>query len=491
MRLEAVLFLVFLGISFLIGAVASRSVKSVSDYFVAGARMPWFFIVGTFVASNVSAGLFLGATNMTALHGYAMWCAYFTTSIGFILGIAVVGVLVRRLASHYEIYDFADILATRYCSQSNAVRALTTVVVPIVYVPLLAAQLIGLATIAGSMLDLPYETVLTGITLMVVLYTMLGGMIGVVWTDGFQFIVLLVGMILAVPIAMSALGDGDPAHGWQQITEMPQEIFKGMSDSWPWYLLLGQFVWIFSIPVQPHLVTRFLTARDERSILIALPVCVTAGLIIYSSTVPVGLLGKLTTPDLPAGGYYYVELARKSLGPWLGAFALAGIAAAALSTSSTILIVTGQSLSREVYQKWLVPDASDKQALVAARIAVMLVGLITFGIAWFQPLGIFWLVVLSASLLASVFFVPIFAGFFSQSASAKGAIAAMIAGGLAASVVFAINEWYDMHLFVSELFAGLGTSTLAMWIVSNRYPASAEERQVQDRLTRPVLEGVS
>jgi Na+/proline symporter len=316
-------------------------------------------------------------------------------------------------------------------------------------------------------------------------------MIGVVWTDGFQFIVLLVGMILAVPIAMSALGDGDPAHGWQQITEMPQEIFKGMSDSWPWYLLLGQFVWIFSIPVQPHLVTRFLTARDERSILIALPVCVTAGLIIYSSTVPVGLLGKLTTPDLPAGGYYYVELARKSLGPWLGAFALAGIAAAALSTSSTILIVTGQSLSREVYQKWLVPDASDKQALVAARIAVMLVGLITFGIAWFQPLGIFWLVVLSASLLASVFFVPIFAGFFSQSASAKGAIAAMIAGGLAAIVVFAINEWYDMHLFVSELFAGLGTSTLAMWIVSNRYPASAEERQVQDRLTRPVLEGVS
>ena len=112
MKLEGVLFISFLGISFLIGALASRSVKSVSDYFVAGARMPWFFIVGTFVASNVSAGLFLGATNMTAVHGYAMWCAYFTTSIGFVLGIAVVGVLVRRLASHYEIYDFADILAT-------------------------------------------------------------------------------------------------------------------------------------------------------------------------------------------------------------------------------------------------------------------------------------------------------------------------------------------------------------------------------------------
>jgi sodium/proline symporter len=483
-KLEGVLFIAFLGISFLIGALASRSVKSVSDYFVAGARMPWFFIVGTFVASNVSAGLFLGATNMTAVHGYAMWCAYFTTSIGFVLGIAVVGVLVRRLASHYEIYDFADILATRYCSHPNAVRALTTAVVPIVYIPLLAAQLIGLATIAGSMLDLPYQTVLSVITLMVVLYTMLGGMLGVVWTDGFQFMVLLVGMILAVPIAMTVAGDGFAMSGWQRITEMPQDIFKGVSPSWPWHLVLGQFVWLFSIPVQPHLVTRFLTARDERSILIALPVCVTAGLIIFASTVPVGLLGKLTTPDLASGGYYYVELARHSLGPWLGAFALAGIAAAALSTCSTILIVTGQSLSREVYQKLFVPEASEKQALAAARVAVLLVGLLTFGIAWHQPLGIFWLVVLSASLLASIFFVPLFVGFFMRSASAAGALASMIAGGLAVSVVFVLNEWFDSHFFVNELFAGLIASALAMWGVSRRYPATMEERQVLDTLAR-------
>ena len=484
MKLEAILFIAFLSISFLIGAFASRFVRNVSDYFVAGARMPWFFIVGTFVASNASAGLFLGATNMTALNGYAMWCAYFTTSIGFILGIAVIGVLVRRLAGHYEIYDFADILATRYCSHPSAVRALTTAVVPIVYIPLLAAQLIGLATIAGSMLDLPYQTVLTAITLMVVVYTMLGGMIGVVWTDGFQFLVMMVGMILAVPIAMTAAGDGSLAAGWQRITEMPQEIFQGVTPSWPWYLLLGQFVWIFSIPVQPHLVTRFLTARDERSILIALPVCLTAGLIIYASTVPIGLLGRLTTPDLPPGGYYYVELARNSLGPWLGGFALAGIAAAALSTCSTILIVTGQSLSREVYQKLLAPDASEKQALTAARIAVVLVGLITFVIAWHQPIGIFWLVVLSASLLASVFFVPFFAGFFIRSASATGAMASMIAGGLAASVVFALNEWFDSHFFLSELFAGLTASALAMWIMSRRHPASIEERQVLETLGR-------
>ena len=338
------MFVSFLGISFVIGAVAARSIKNTSDYFVAGARMPWFFLTGTFVASNVSAGLFLGATNMTGRHGYTIWCAYFTTSIGFFLAIAVIGVLVRRLASHYEIYDFADILATRYNSRPSGIRTVTTLILPIVYIPMLAAQFIALATIAGGIMGLPYHTVLTAIAVLVIAYTILGGMLGVVWTDGFQFIVLFLGLILAVPIAMKTVGGGDVAQGWTQLVNVSPDIFKWSTDDWPWFIVLGQFTWAFAAPIQPHLVTRFLTAKDEKQILIALPVCMTVGLIIYASTVPLGLLGRVATPELAEGGYYYMELARSQLGPWLGAFALAGIAAAALSTCSTALIVTGQQL---------------------------------------------------------------------------------------------------------------------------------------------------
>ncbi len=445
--------------------------------------MPWYFLTGTFVASNVSAGLFLGATNMTALHGYAMWCAYVTTSIGFLLSIAVVGVLVRRLASHYEILDFADILATRYCSRGKSVRAVTTLVLPIVYVPMLAAQFMGLATIAASIFDVSYHAMLTGIVILIVAYTLLGGMLGVVWTDGFQFIVLVLGLVVAVPVAMSAAGNGDPAEGWARLNTLGPDLFKWSTESWPWYLVLGQLTWAFSIPVQPHLVTRFLTARDERTILIALPVCLSAGLVIYASTVLVGLLGRLAAPELDSGAYYYIELARGQLGPWLGAFALAGIAAAALSTCSTALIITGQQLSREVYQKWLVPAADERESVLAARLAVFVVGMVAYGIAYFQLLNIFWLVVLSASLLASICFVPIFAGFFSKTASAQGALASMLAGGATSLVVFAVNEALDAHYFVSELFAGLLASGLAMWLVSRMRPAPAEERQVLQALS--------
>jgi Na+/proline symporter len=260
-------------------------------------------------------------------------------------------------------------------------------------------------------------------------------------------------------------------------------MYTWSTEAWPWYIVLGQFVWIFSIPVQPHLVTRFLSAKNERSILIALPACLTAGLIIYLSTVPIGLLGQAASAGLADGSYYYVVLARSLLGPWIGAFALAGIAAAALSTSSTGLIVTGQSLSREIYQKWLVPDATDRQALVAARTSIFVVGAITFGIAYFQFLSIFWLVVLSASLLASVFFVPIFAGLFTRTASATGALAAMVSGGLVALVVFAINKQLGTHYFVSELFAGIVASIIAMLFANHYSPSTAAERAVVDSIS--------
>ena len=478
MSLDASIFLGLLAASFVIGAIASRSVKNVSDYYVAGGRMPWYLLTGTFVASNVSAGLFLGATNMAGNNGYAMWCAYFTTSVGFVLAIAVVGVLVRRMSSQYEIYDFADILATRYSSRSGTIRSMTALILPVIYIPLLAAQFIALTTIAANMFGLPYHTLLTGIVLLVVGYTLLGGMLGVVWSDGFQFLVLFFGLLLAVPIGMYSIGNGDPGQAWEKILELPRSQFQWASEDWPWYLVLGQFAWLFAIPVQPHMVTRFLTARDERSIMISLPVCLTVGLLIYASTVPVGLLGRLTQPHLAAGEYYYVELARQHLGPWLGAFALAGISAAALSTCSTVLIVTGQSFSRELYQQWLVRDASEQQSLRMARLGVLLVGIIGFAIAWFQLLGIFWLVVLSASLLASVYFVPVMAGFFSPLASANGAIASMVAGGVTATSVFFLNQALGTHYFVSEVFAGLGASAAAMWLVSRRGAVTPAEREV-------------
>ena len=146
-----------------------------------------------------------------------------------------------------------------------------------------------------------------------------------------------------------------------------------------------------------------------------------------------------------------------------------------------MLIVSGQSFSRELCEHWLFPNASQRQTLWLARIGVLLVGIVGFSIAVYQPLGIFWLVVLSASLLAAVYFVPLIAGFAFPGASAAGAMAAMLLGGVVTLGVFFLNEAYDAHYFISEAFAGLAASALGMWYFSRRFPSSAEERDAYDK----------
>jgi hypothetical protein len=54
----------------------------------------------------------------------------------------------------------------------------------------------------------------------------------------------------------------------------------------------------------------------------------------------------------------------------------------------------------------------------------------------------------------------------------------MVAGGAGATAVFVLNQTLQAHYFVSEVFAGLGASAVAMWLVSRSGPVSAAEYDV-------------
>ena len=201
-------------------------------------------------------------------------------------------------------------------------------------------------------------------------------------------------------------------------------------------------------------------------------------LIIYTATVPLGLAGRVLEPDLEQGAYYYVVMAVDHFPVVVGALALAGIASAALSTCSTVLMITGQTFSRQVIQRIKMPPWFTQ--MHGARTGVLVVGITTWMIAEIQPLGIFWLVVLSASILASGFFVPLFLGMLWRRATAEGAVAAMLVGTVSAFAVYLVNDFYGTHYFISEVFAGLTVSAIVMVTISLKTSTSKEEILVMD-----------
>ena len=443
--------------------------------------MTWPVMAGSFVASNASIGFFLGSTNLGGKIGYTFWCAYVPSLIALPFAVGVLGVLVRRLAQFHPIYSFGDFLATRYVSRAGSIRTVAGVLVGVIYLPYMAAQFTGLAAITSSLTSLPYQAVLVGSVIFVVAFTLWGGMIGVIWTDTFMVLVLLLGMVLAVPGAIFYLG-GDPSLVWQRVLdELPPVIFQGVHPEWPLVAVGGQLVWIFGFSSEPHLLTRFLAAKDEKTVMKAMPLCVFVTMILYGSSIPVGLLGRLVSPELAANGYYYIELARV-LGPLIGGFALAGIAAAALSTCSTELLITSQTLSRDLYQKYLRPGASEREVVLVSRMSVLLVGCLTLAVAYYQEMGVFWLVFLSVSLLISAFFAPIVLGLLWNGGSGLAALVAMISGPLFAVLAFLVNQHFELELSSLEAWVGVSASVGTYFLVSRLYPPTADELRVASQL---------
>ncbi len=491
--MTVLVFVVVLALTLLVGALAGSKVHDIKGYYIAGGNVGPLLLTGTFLASNVSAALFLGATDVAAGVGYAFWCAYVPTAIGFLLCLGWMGPAVRRLARAREIFTFPEILGARFPSRAGPLRLLAALAIPALYLPYVAAQLDGVAAVLARILGLSEvaesvglpgarEVALCGVLGILLLYTLWGGMKAVVWTDLLQMGVLVVGILLLVPLALHFLGDGELALGTERaMAAAPDGAYSLTSDGWPWAMVFGQLVWLFAIPAQPHLMTRILAARDEGAIRAALPWCLLGLLLIYLSTIPVGLLGRAMVPELPEGGHYYVEVALAGLGAVPAGFALAGVAAAALSTGDTEVALAGQAVSRDLYQRHVDPDASESRVLFVARCAVFGTAALTFAIAWWQPSGIYWMGRASAALFAGAFFVPLAAGLSWRRTTGTGALAG-VGAGLIGTLGFALAKLGGLDTPIPEFAVGLACATLGLVIGSLATSVGEDELAAADAM---------
>ena len=126
-----------------------------------------------------------------------------------------------------------------------------------------------------------------------------------------------------------------------------------------------------------------------------------------------GLMGIILLPELgqPGGDREMVVLmlAYKLLPGVLAAIVLVAIMSAIMSTADAQLMLMGTMLGRDVYQRYINKEASDKQLMSVSRICILVVGVVSIIIALLRPPGVFSLVVFSFSTLGSSF-LPSYVG---------------------------------------------------------------------------------
>ena len=156
---------------------------------------------------------------------------------------------------------------------------------------------------------------------------------------------------------------------------------------------------------------------------------------------------------------------QRGLNPFLASIFIAGIVAAGMSTIDGILVTTTGAVTRDIYQKIINKDATDEAVMKLSKVVTVIIGIIIICFGVFQPGSIFEINLFAFSGMA-IFVVPILFGIYWKKATAKGAVAAVIAG-IISLLLFTLNPSVKaLAMGFHALFPTTIISSIVMIVVS-------------------------
>ncbi len=402
-----------------LGLWIGRRVRTSGDFFVAGRRLGPGLLFATMLAANIGAGSTVGAAGLGYRDGLSAWWWVGSAAIGSVVLAAWIGPRIRRLAAEHDLRTVGDYLELRY---GRSVRGTVAALLWVGTLAILAGQLIALAWVLNVVAGISKTTgCLIGGVVMTT-YFVAGGLLTSAWVNLVQLIVLVVGFLVALPLAIAAAG------GWATVTAATASapdywnFWQGGGSGWLYLAMLGP-----AFIVSPGLLQKIYGARDDRTVRLA--VGANALVLLLFAFVPavLGIVSRSLHPTLEVAELALPTLLMQDLPVVVGSLGLAALFSAEVSSADAILFMLATSLSQDLYRGFLNPSASDAQVLRVARLAALGGGAIGVALAIVSPsvigaLSIFY------TLLSVSLFVPVVAGLVLRRGGAPEALTAIAAG---------------------------------------------------------------
>ncbi|WP_446830581.1 sodium:solute symporter family protein [Candidatus Foliamicus sp.] len=423
------IFIGYLALVVVLGLLASRGQRDSADFWVAGRR----FGIPVLVLANVAAIMHGGSilSGVAAIGKFGGVAAL--PFLAFALGIAVLFFFFARKLRQSGGFTLPDYLGDRY--DSRALRAWAAIVVAVSSVVYLVAQLRGMAFILESLLDIPFIWGLALGAIIFVGYVALGGLLAVVWTNIAQFFFMWVGLLLIAPVLVQEVG------GWTAVMQQVEQAAPGWTSlrgvSWGWgYVLSWQIIWMLAYCTRLELITKMYAARDSRVARVSLPwtILIVLLFLLYGNLY-LGAAARITVWDgLASPDQAYVALVSTYLAPALAAVALTGIAAAAMSTTDSLLLMAGSALAHDLVRRCVDEprgvQRDERRYVWISRLSIVAVGALAFVLAIPDVALILRIVSFAVAIIGAAFFFPLIAGMTGTRVSAQAALASSVGGVL-------------------------------------------------------------
>jgi len=430
-----------------------KSKSSPSGYFLANRNLGWWVIGASILASNVGSEHIVGLAGTAAKSGLVMGHYELHSWIVLVLGWVFVPFYMRSM-----VYTMPEFLERRFNAKA---RRLLSVIQLLSYVITKASVTIFAgALVFNSFLGVDFWTGAIILVVVTGIYTVLGGLHTVMYTEAIQAIVLLFGSAVLLFIGLDKVG------GWQaMIASIPKEklnMFPPLSDpDFPWVgiLLASPIVGLWYWCTDQHIVQRCLAGRNEKearrgtifaAYLKLLPffIFLIPGLIAYG----LSQQGKLELTDANAA---FPTLVKAIMPVGLRGLLAGGLLAALMSSLASVYNACSTLFTMDIYQK-IKPAADDKELVRVGRIATGVVVLL--GMAWIPMMGrvsdtLYQYLQSVQSYLAPPIAAVFLLGVFFKRINATGAYTAMVVGFIAGLLKLTLEMFKDNFSGIVYQFA--------------------------------------
>ena len=444
-----ILSLYFL-ILFLIGVFASRKIKGLEDYYVGGKKLGYWVVAFSARATGESAWLLLGLTGLGAMIGVsAFWVV-----AGELLGVGVAWFLMARpfkaQTDAYGSITIPDYLVSRFQSSSHLLRIVAAATLTVFVTIYVSAQIDATGTAFENFLGWNYYVgVFVGFGIVVV-YILSGGFVAVAWSDLFQGLLMLMGLVLLPIVAFLYLGpEADVMGTLERVDPGLVDIWgSGGFSAYNVVTVIGLALIGLGFMGSPQLFVRFMAIKDDNEILKGRWVAIVFTLLTDSAAVLIGMLGRylftesgqLPEEILGNGGQQVLPMLVDRVMPSLiVAMYIAVVLAAIMSTIDSLLVVASSAITRDFYQQVYNPEMDNDKMAGISRIITVILALAALGlalaVATISPTRtIFWFVIFGWSGIAATFCPVMILSLFWKGYTEKGALASMVTGFISVPV---------------------------------------------------------
>ncbi len=443
--LDYIIFFLYMCCILGIGYFYYRRNRSEEDYYVGGRKIPPTALGLSIVATDVGGGFSIGLGGVGFMMGLAGSWMLFTGLVGAWLTAVFIIPRIKKVDLAEKMLTYPDFLRHRY---DGRVAMLAAVISGIGYLMFTGSQIRAGATLASETVlrQVPFgwdsfSFSLYAMAFIIIVYTVMGGIKAVIYTDFVQWLILLFGLIfLAIPLALREVG------GWRALrATLPNEFFSltniDLSTFINWMVAIIP-IWLVGMTLYQRMYACKGPKEGRKAWFIAgffeYPIMAFMGVFL-------GMCARALYPELIGieGGQ---ELGLPRLINEVLPIGVTGIVAAAyfsaiMSTADSTLVASSGNVVGDFLQRIFLKKLSHKQMMRVSQIVTLILGLIA--VYYARRFGTVIEGVFDAYgfLVAGLFF-PTLGAFFWPRANVPGALAGMLTGGIITNIL----PWLDGKL---------------------------------------------